>query len=758
MAERLRGATSPYLLQHADNPVDWWQWSDEAFAAAAERDVPVLLSVGYSACHWCHVMAHESFEDEQTAAVMNEHLVAIKVDREERPDVDSVYMAATQAMTGQGGWPMTVFLTPDREPFLCFTYVPRAQFQRLVLGVARAWREDRARVAAQASQIAAALAGQARTLASADLPGETAGGGTPAAAAGADVPGGQAGAEPAATTEAASLAAVAAAASPAADGRLGRACDTAVRTLARDFDARRGGFGGAPKFPPSMVLEFLLRHSERVAGDGADEALAMARVTAEAMARGGMYDQLAGGFARYSVDADWVVPHFEKMLYDNALLARVYAHLWRRTGSELARRVATETCDWLLAEMQTAEGGFAAALDADSAGGEGACYVWSPAQLAAALGPDDGGYAAAVFGVTEHGTFERGASVLQLRADPPDPGRFGRVRAGLLAARAQRPGPGRDDKVVAAWNGLTIAALADAGLLFARPDFVAAAAAAAELLVGVHLDGDRLTRTSRDGLSSGTAGVLEDYACVAAGLIALTAVTTASGAAARWLAVAGELLDTVLARFAAGSGGFYDTADDSERLIYRPSDVADGPSPSGTFAAAGALLSYAALTGSAAHREAAVGALAAVPALAGRYPRAAGAGLAVAEAVLSGPVEIAIVGPPTRQRDELHRTALTAAPPGAVIVCADVSRAGGPAPARTGRGPAGNRSGEARGAARDGAPAEDAGGALIPLLAGRGPVDGKPAAYVCRHFTCRAPVTEPAELRAALSSAPTPAS
>ncbi len=712
MAQRLRGATSPYLLQHADNPVDWWPWSDEAFGAAAERDVPVLLSVGYSACHWCHVMAHESFEDEQTAALMNDHLVAIKVDREERPDVDSVYMAATQAMTGQGGWPMTVFLTPDREPFLCFTYIPRAQFQRLVLGVARAWRDDRAQVAAQAGQITAALASQARTLAGADLPGEPGARQDPRVAAGDEPP------EPGDVTGPVPLADLATGASGSADARLADACDGAVTTLARDFDAGRGGFGGAPKFPPSMVLEFLLRHSERVTGSSADQALAMSKVTADAMARGGMYDQLVGGFARYSVDADWVVPHFEKMLYDNALLASVYAHLWRRTGSGLARRVAIETCDWLLAEMQTAEGGFAAAIDADSEGGEGAYYVWTPAQLTAALGPDDGDYAAAVFGVTEAGTFEHGASVLQLRADPPDPRRFGEVRARLLATRAQRPRPGRDDKVVAAWNGLAVAALAEAGLLFARPDFAAAAAATAELLVGVHLNAGRLTRTSRDGLASGTPGVLDDYGCVAAGLIALAGITTASESAARWLVVAGELLGTVLARFGTGTGGFYDTADDSERLIYRPSDVADGPSPSGTFAAADALLSYAALTGSAEHREAAVAALAAVPALAGRYPRAAGAGLAVAEAVLSGPAEIAVVGPPTRQRDELHQTALAAAPPGAVIACSDVTGADG---------------------------------ALIPLLQGRGPVDGKAAAYVCRNFTCRAPVTDTGDLRAALS-------
>jgi uncharacterized protein len=688
MAARLRGETSPYLLQHADNPVDWWPWCDEAFATATERDVPVLLSVGYSACHWCHVMAHESFEDEPTAAIMNEHLISIKVDREERPDVDSVYMTATQAMTGQGGWPMTVFMTPDREPFFCGTYFPRAQFQRLVLAVAKAWREDRAQVAAQAGQIAAALAERV------------------------------AAAEPAAADSG-----HAAAGSAETTARLSAACEAAVNRLAGEFDASRGGFGAAPKFPPSMVLEFLLRHAERSPRtQTGSQALAMASATAGAMARGGIYDQLAGGFARYSVDADWVVPHFEKMLYDNALLARVYAHLWRRTGSALARRVAGETCDWMISELGTPEGGFASALDADSDGSEGAFYVWTPAELASALGPADADFAAETFGVTSSGTFEHGRSVLQLPEDPADQPRLAGVRATLLAARSQRTRPGRDDKVVAAWNGLAIAALAETGLLLDRPDFVTAASAAAELLAGLHLAGGRLVRTSRDGAASGSAAVLDDYGCVAEGLLALAGVT-GSG---RWLDLAGQLLDTVLARFRGEGGSFYDTADDSERLIYRPSDVADGPSPSGTFAVAGALLSYAALTGSGRHRDAAVGALASLPALADRYPRAAGWGLAVAAAALSGPVEIAVVGPPTAERAALHTMALFAAPPGAVIAIGD------------GTGSPGN--------------APDAGKpeAGIPLLAGRAPVGGAPAAYVCRDFACRAPVTDPDQLKAAL--------
>jgi uncharacterized protein len=671
---RLSDATSPYLLQHAGNPVDWWPWSEEAFAEARARDVPVLLSVGYAACHWCHVMAHESFEDPGTAALLNDNFVAIKVDREERPDVDAVYMTATQAMTGQGGWPMTVFMTPDRQPFYCGTYFPREVFQRLLLGVAKVWREDRGDVDGQASQVVAALAERA-----APLRGQL----------------------------------------PAAD--MAALCDQAVATLAAEYDDRHGGFGGAPKFPPSMVLEFLLRHSERPGAAAGDQALAMAVGTAHGMARGGMYDQLGGGFARYSVDAGWVVPHFEKMLYDNALLARAYAHLWRRTGDPLARRVACETCAWMIRELRAPEGGFASALDADSAGEEGLFYTWTPAELAAELGDADGRYAAETFGVTQAGTFERGRSVLQLRADPAEPGRFAAVWDALLAARERRVRPGRDDKVVAAWNGLAVAALAECGLLLAEPGFTAAAAGAAGLLTRVHLLDGRLARTSRAGVAGASAGVLEDYACVADGLLALSGVTGQAG----WVSTAGQLLDTALARFSDGSGEFYDTADDGEALIYRPSDPADGPTPSGTFATAGALLGYGALTGSARCREAALGALGALAPIAARYPRAAGAGLAVAEAVVAGPAEIAVVGPAGDPRTAvLHTTALLAAPPGAVIALGDGQAAG------TG----------------DGGPAD-----AVPLLAGRGLVGGAPAAYVCRDFTCRMPVTDAAELRASLA-------
>ncbi len=677
MVNRLKSAASPYLLQHADNPVDWWPWCQEAFDEARRRDVPVLLSVGYSACHWCHVMAHESFEDPQTAAIMNADLVAIKVDREERPDIDAVYMAATQAMTGQGGWPMTVFMTHDGEPFFCGTYFPRETFQRLIAAVARAWAQEHDRITGQGKQIAAALA--ERAAAPLARPGSA----------------------------------------PLRD-QLGPALAGATAALERDFDGVHGGFGGAPKFPPSMVLEFLLRHHERT---GSAAALRMAAQTAEAMARGGMYDQLGGGFARYSVDGHWLVPHFEKMLYDNALLARAYAHLWRRTGSPLARRVAAETCDWMIRELRTAEGGFASALDADSEGEEGKFYVWTPAQLAAALGAGDAAHAAEVFGVTAGGTFERGSSVLQYRRDADDPERLRDIRTALLTARAARVRPGRDDKIVAAWNGLAIAALAETGLLLGRPELVAAAAGAAGLLAGVHMNatgrGVRIARTSRDGSTGPGAGVLEDYACVAEGFLALGGVT----GQARWIQAAGGLLDAALDRFGDGNGGCYDTADDAEPLLYRPQDPADNATPSGWFAAAGALLSYSALTGSARHEQAASGLLALVPALAGRFPRAAGWGLAVAEAYLSGPVEIAIVGEPGDPRTAaLHQTALHAAPPGAVI-------AAGP---------------------------PHAGETSIPLLAGRGLVGGAPAAYVCRGFTCRVPVTTPADLRAELEAALAP--
>ncbi|MHA4818640.1 thioredoxin domain-containing protein [Streptomyces aculeolatus] len=696
---RLVDAQSPYLLQHADNPVDWWPWSPEAFEEARRRDVPVLLSVGYASCHWCHVMARESFADEATAAELNAGFVSIKVDREERPDVDAVYMEAVQAATGQGGWPMTVFLTPDAEPFYFGTYFPprprggMPAFRQVLQGVAAAWADRRGEVDEVAARVAADLAG--RTLSAA------VGGGGDGAPGAADV-------------------------------------HAALLELTKEFDAVRGGFGGAPKFPPAMVLEFLLRHHARTGSTG---ALEMVQATCEAMARGGIYDQLGGGFARYSVDAEWVVPHFEKMLYDNALLARVYAHLWRATGSELARRVALETADFLVRELRTEEGGFASALDADSdrpdGGGhaEGAYYVWTPDELREVLGAEDAALARAYYGVPGEpaaATFEEGASVLQLpdTGTPFDADRIASVRARLTAARAERPRPFRDDKVVTAWNGLAIAALAEIGAYFDRPDLVDAAVAAADLLVRVHMtDGNgepgtagRLVRTSRGGAAGGNAGVLEDYADVAEGFLALTAVTGEG----TWLHLAGLLLDTVLDRFRGESGTMYDTADDAERLIRRPQDPTDNPTPSGWTASAAALLSYAAYTGSERHREAAEQALGIVAKLGPRAPRFVGWGLAAAEAALDGPREVAVVGPEDDpRRTELHRTALLSPAPGAVVATGPPSGAGG--------GP-------------------DA----VPLLADRPLVGGAPAAYVCRLFVCAAPVTGSEELRAQLAPAGPP--
>ncbi|MFE9394476.1 thioredoxin domain-containing protein [Streptomyces flavidovirens] len=665
MPNRLAHETSPYLLQHADNPVDWWPWSAGAFEEARRRGVPVLLSVGYSSCHWCHVMAHESFEDEPTAAYLNEHFVNVKVDREERPDVDAVYMEAVQAATGQGGWPMTVFLTADAAPFYFGTYFPpeprhgMPSFRQVLEGVSAAWTDRRDEVAEVAGKIVRDLSERSLAYGAPELPGEE----------------------------------------ELAQALLG---------LTRDYDARRAGFGGAPKFPPSMVLEFLLRHYARTGSEG---ALHMAADTCEAMARGGIYDQLAGGFARYSVDREWVVPHFEKMLYDNALLCRVYAHLWRTTGSELARRVALETADFLVSELRTREGGFASALDADSDDGtgrhvEGAYYVWTPEQLREVLGEQDAEFAARLFGVTQEGTFEEGASVLQLPVGEgvADAARVADVRARLLAARGGRERPGRDDKIVAAWNGLAIAALAETGAYFDRPDLVERATEAADLLVRVHMDeGARLARTSKDGRVGANAGVLEDYADVAEGFLALAAV---SGEGV-WLEFAGFLLDIVLDQFVGEDGTLYDTAHDAETLIRRPQDPTDNATPSGWTAAAGALLSYAAHTGSEAHRNAAERALGVVKVLGPRAPRFIGWGLAVAEAALDGPREVAVVGagddPLTK---ELRRVALLSGAPGAVVAVGEV------------------------------------GSDEFPLLADRGA-----GAYVCRHFVCDAPTSDPAVLR-----------
>lgn len=675
MPNRLASATSPYLMQHAGNPVDWWEWGGDAFAEAQRRDVPVLVSIGYAACHWCHVMAHESFEDPQVAATMNESFVCIKVDREERPDVDAVYMAATQALTGQGGWPMTVFTTPDGEPLYCGTYFPPRRvhrmpsFREVLEAVATAWRERREEVGAAAARITAALAH-----------GPGVGG----------------------TTERSD-----------AVGRL------ALDRLAASFDEVHGGFGGAPKFPPSTVLEWLVRRSVRT---GDERAWHMLQATLEALARGGIHDQLAGGFARYSVDATWTVPHFEKTLADNAMLLRVAVHAWRARPSELARHVAEQTARWLLAALRTPEGGMASSLDADDAAGEGGSYVWTRAQLDDVLGPDDGDWAARLLGVTEEGTFEHGTSVLRLDVDPAphEAARFADVRARLLHERASRPQPARDDKVVTAWNGWAVAALAEAGGILGEPAWVQAATGVATLLATTHTRLDehgrsRLARASRDGVPGGAPGVLEDYAATAEGYLALTAATGDP----RWTASAGAVLDTVLQVFADEDGGLYDTASDETDPVLarmrRPRDPADGPTPSGAAAAAGALLTFAALTGSSHHREAADAALREPLALAAVHPRAGGWALAVLEAILDGPREVAVIGPPDDAATRaLHAVALRAPAPGLVVAV--------------------------------GPPGSD----VPALLQDRPLVDGRPAAYVCRGFVCDRPTTSTDELAAKL--------
>ena len=658
---RLAEASSPYLLQHKDNPVDWWEWGPEALAEARRSDRPILLSVGYAACHWCHVMAHESFEDAQTADYMNQHFVNIKVDREERPDIDAVYMRATQAMTGQGGWPMTCVLTPDGEPFFGGTYFPAAprhglpSFMQVLTSLADAWQNRRDEITKIGAQVTdhlnARQALDGETLTTVDL-------------------------------------------------------DQAIDTLSAQYDSVNGGFGTAPKFPPSMVLEFLLRAEER-----RGEQFSMVEHTLEAMARGGMYDQVGGGFARYSVDASWTVPHFEKMLYDNALLLGAYAHAaLGRPG--LAERIAAETAEFMIAELGTNEGGFASALDADSDGHEGTYYVWGPSQLRAALGDDDAAWVADLCSVTRQGTFERGLSTLQLRHDPEDPERWDRVRSRLRDLRTRRERPARDDKVISSWNAMAISSLTFAGLAFSRQEWLDAAERAGELLATVHMrDDGRLYRTSKDGQVGDSLGVLDDYGCVAAAFIDLLGATGDQ----RWYRRAEALLTHVLERFADPDGGFFDTADDAEELIARTREIADNAHPSGTSAVLHAFIKMHGVSGEHRWYDAALSALRSVAQVARKEPRFAGWILAAAEALAAGPVQIAVVGGGGQQRD-LHREAVRLPSPGAVVV--------------------------------GGLETLD-----VPLFSGRTEIDGAAAAYVCRSFVCQRPVTDPASLRAMLSTA-----
>jgi len=652
MPNRLAHETSPYLLQHKDNPVDWYPWGEEALARAREERRPILLSIGYSACHWCHVMERESFEDPEIAAVMNELFVPIKLDREERPDLDSIYMEACQAMTGQGGWPLNVFLTPDQVPFFAGTYFPpdsrmgMASWRSVLEAVAKAWEERRDEIEAGGGRIAERLRGGALL-------------------------------EP-------------------SEGDLDPgALDAAVETLRTNYDRANGGFGSAPKFPPASVLEFLLRRSETE----------MTAHTLRAMASGGMYDQVGGGFARYSVDPYWLVPHFEKMLYDNALLARAYLHGWQVTGEGLFRTVTEETLDWALREMRGPEGGFYSALDADSEGEEGKFYVWTVGELREALaGEPDADEAIAWFGATDRGNFE--GRNIPVRG-PGEPERRAAWRRRLYEVRARRVWPGLDDKRLTSWNALMVAALADAGATLEREDYLEAARGTAEFILRDLRDPDaRLLRTWKDGQAKLNA-YLEDHAFLLEALISLYEATFEP----RWFGEARALADTMIERFAdEENGGFFETSSDHEQLVARRKDLEDHPIPAGNSSASYGLLRLAALTGEHAYAEQAESVLRLLHELAPKHPQAFGHLLQALDFRLAQVREVALVGD---ELGPLERVVRDGFRPHLVLA----------------------------GGEPDG----------VPLLEGREPVDGRATAYVCEQFACRAPVTEPDQLEALLS-------
>jgi uncharacterized protein len=652
MPNQLANETSPYLLQHKDNPVDWHPWGEQALSRAREEDRPIILSIGYSACHWCHVMERESFEDAETARLMNELFVCIKLDREERPDLDSIYMEACQAMTGSGGWPLNVFLTPEQVPFYAGTYFPpqprmgMPSWRQVLEAVAVAWREKRDEIRAGGTRVAERLRGGALL-------------------------------------------------SPSAEPLQATALDDAARGLRSSYDAAHGGFGAAPKFPPASALEFLLRRGE----------VEMSSHTLRAMASGGMYDQVGGGFSRYSVDPYWLVPHFEKMLYDNALLARAYLHGWQVTGDELLRRVTVETLDWALREMRAPEGGFLSALDADSEGVEGKFYVWTVDELRAALeGEPDVDEAIAWFGATDRGNFE--GRNIPVRG-PGTPERLDEWRRRLREVRAGRVWPGLDDKRLTAWNALMISALAESGAVLERADYVDAAARCADFLLGSLRDGEgRLLRTWKDGEARLNA-YLEDHAYLLEALLTLYE----SSFDPRWFGEARALADTMIERFGdEENGGFFETSTDHERLLARRKDLEDHPIPSGNASAAYGLLRLAALTGEHAYEQRAVSVLRLLHELAPKHPQAFGHLLQALDFHLSPVKEVALVGDDLRPLERVVRGEFR---PHLVVA----------------------------GGASDG----------VPLLRDRTPVDGRPAAYVCERFACKAPVTEPEELERLLS-------
>jgi len=662
MANRLAQETSPYLLQHKDNPVDWYPWGPEALARAREQNRPVLLSVGYSACHWCHVMERESFEDAETASYMNEHFVNVKVDREERPDVDAIYMEAVQAISGHGGWPMTVFLDPDGVPFYGGTYFPpdtsrgMPSFRMVMEAVVHAFENQREEIRERAPGVRARLGAIGEVEPRPDLPG------------------------------AAELA-------------------EAVERLLGAADRRNGGFGGAPKFPPASSLELLLARGE-------SEHVAL---TLDKMLAGGIYDQIGGGFARYAVDAIWLVPHFEKMLYDNALLARVYLHAWQELGHERYRRVCEETLDWMLREMRGPEGGFYSALDADSEGVEGKFYVWTPQQIEEVLAADPNCINFSTqqieklmqfWGVSEEGNFE-GANILHLTggADAPEPEGLAEARRALFEARSRRVWPGLDDKRLTSWNALAIAALADAGAALGREDYLDAARACATfLLEQLRDESDNLLRTYKDGRAHLNA-YLEDHAFLLEALLALYEASFEE----RWFSEARDLAETTIERFGDPErGGFYSTSSDHEELIARRKEVGDHPIPSGNSSAAMGLLRLAALTGERRYEEAGAGVFALFGKPAVEHPDAFAHMLRALDFHLSPTREVALVGD---DLSDLASVVREKSRPHVVI-------AGGPE-----------------------------GSEQPPLLTGRTAVDGRSAAYVCENFACQLPVTDASELK-----------
>lgn len=670
MANRLTRSTSPYLLQHAENPVDWHEWGDEAFAEARQRQVPILLSVGYSACHWCHVMAHESFEDPATAAEMNASFVNIKVDREERPDVDATYMEAVQAMTGHGGWPMTVFLTPDLEPFYAGTYFPRddrpgmPSFRRVIASLTDAWRQRRDDVVEQAGRITDAISAPV-------IPGD---------------------------------------ALPSPNALI-----HAYQTLASSYEPMYGGFGHAPKFPQSPTLEFLLRVRQE---PWAPEAGAIVRKTLHAMADGGIHDQLAGGFARYSVDERWLVPHFEKMLYDNALLARLYLWAGIELDDERLVEVARSTLEYLLKDLRHPDGGFYSAEDADSEGVEGKFYVWTFDEFMEMAGAD-GSLGARYFGVTKRGNFEshnilHRAVPLEVAAaevgisNDEASHRIEGLRERLNDRRGGRIRPGLDDKVVAAWNGLAIRALAEAGAALGEPRYLEASADAARFVLDrMQTPDGRLLRTWAKGQPSHVTGFLDDYSAMAAGLLALFAAT----GEVSWYERAKDHLDQLAGRFADEAGGFF-TNEQSHELPKRPKDIFDNPSPSGNAMAAEALLTLSLYTGDQTTRSAAEDTLKGLGMIMGRYPAGAPYALAVLHSIHRGTHELAVVGDEWLELAKVYWQRLR---PHVVL--------------------AGSAGDERR----------------IPLLADRY-LSGTTRAYLCSGFSCLAPVASLKELEESLAS------